>query len=85
MMPSYYPITVVRSDGQSSVKRRDGTVELNQPTEEQLDQKVQKDKNDHCKDFYRKVPRGSEKDIDWRRKLGGMLIHLAGSPEQLSK
>lgn len=84
-MPFYHSVTIARSDALLQVRRRDGSLEPNQPTTEQLDQKVQRDKDESCKDYYRKVLRGSEKDIDWRRKLGGMLMHLTGSPEQLEK
>lgn len=84
-MPAYYPVHCCRSDGQRETPGRDGIMEPNQPTPDQLSQRVQKDKDGSYKDYYRKVERGSEKDIDWRRKLGGMLMHLAGTPEQLKK
>lgn len=69
-MAKFYPIYVRRSDGQLEVVGKAKRKEPNQPTEEQMDQKP--DKNG-VSDFYRQVQPDEVKNLDWRRKLGGML------------
>lgn len=69
-MPAYYPVTCCRSDSRTEVTTRNGLIERNQPTEKQL--KDTPDAGGHV-DCYRKLDDKSEKSLDWRRKLGGML------------
>lgn len=71
-MARFYPIYVRRSDGKLEVvaKGRRREVELNQPTDDQLDQRPDRD---GVSDFYREVGADEGKHLDWRRKLGGML------------
>ena len=83
-MTRFYPLYVRRSDGKLEAllfqsQGRPGKLEvvakgkrkeLNEPTEEQLDQKP--DKNG-VSDYYREVSMDESKHLDWRRKLGGML------------
>lgn len=77
-MAPYIPIVVVRSDGQLSVITKSGAKELNEPTEAQ-----QSDVPDAkgMVDYYKKLDPDEPKAVDWRRKLGGMLMHVAGEKE----
>lgn len=69
-MTRFYPLYCRRSDGKLGVVAKGRKTEPNQPTDDQLDQKP--DKNG-VSDFYREVSPDEAKHIDWRRKLGGML------------
>lgn len=69
-MARFYPLYVRRSDGKLEIVAKGKRKELNQPTEEQLDQRPDKD---GVSDFYREVALEEPKHMDWRRKLGGML------------
>ena len=69
-MARFYPLYVRRSDGKLEVVVKGKRREINQPTEEQLDQRP--DKNG-VSDYYREVAPDEAKHLDWRRKLGGML------------
>lgn len=74
-MAPYYPLTIERSDGQLEVITKMGVRELNQPTAAQLNDTPDKDGMVDC---YKKLDPGEPKAIDWRRKIGGMLMHLLG-------
>ena len=69
-MARFYPLYVRRSDGRLEIVAKGKRKEINQPTDEQLDQKP-----DHkgVSDYYREVAPEEAKHLDWRRKLGGML------------
>ena len=69
-MARFYPIYVRRSDGKLEVVSKGKRRELNQPTDDQLDQRPDRD---GVSDFYREVGADEGKHLDWRRKLGGML------------
>lgn len=69
-MARFYPLYVRRSDGKLELVSKGKRKELNQPTDEQLDQKPDRD---GISDFYREVALEEPKHLDWRRKLGGML------------
>ena len=69
-MARFYPLYVRRSDGKIEIIVKGKRKELNQPTEDQLDQRPDKD---GISDFYREVALEEPKHMDWRRKLGGML------------
>ncbi|KAK5165577.1 uncharacterized protein LTR77_009106 [Saxophila tyrrhenica] len=69
-MARFYPLYVRRSDGKREVLAKGKRSETNQPTDEQLDQKP--DRNG-ISDYYREVGIDESKHLDWRRKLGGML------------
>lgn len=73
-MANYYPVTICRSDGQLEVVTKNG-IELNQPTPTQLDDKPDAKGN---VDYYRRLSDIDAKAIDWRRKIGGMLMHILG-------
>ncbi|KAI9713276.1 MAG: hypothetical protein M1820_001263 [Bogoriella megaspora] len=80
-MARFYPLYVRRSDGKSEIVSKKKT-EPNGPTDDQLDRKP--DKNG-ISDFYREVAEEEIKHLDWRRKLGGMLVREIGSKEQQDK
>lgn len=75
-MPNYYPLTVARSDGQLEVITRTGVREGNEPTALQLNATPDKDGMVDC---YKKLAPNDQKAIDWRRKIGGMLMHHLGA------
>lgn len=53
--------------------------EPNEPTTEQLDTRPD---TKGVSDYYRLCDPGHGKEVDWRRKLGGMLVReLAGQTE----
>lgn len=76
-MGRFYPLYVRRSDGKTEiVSKGQRKKEANQPTEEQLDQRP--DRNG-TSDFYREVAPDEPKHLDWRRKIGGMLARELNS------
>ena len=71
---TFYPIFPVKSDGHDVVNQK-GRILRNGPTQEQLDRKP----NDHGQcDFYRLIEKDDPKHVDWRKKLGGMLLREVG-------
>lgn len=81
-MPAYYPVTICRSDGQFEVSLKNGAAkELNRPTAEQLDKTP--DAEGYV-DFYEPLGLEDTKAKDWRRKIGGMLMHVLGGKEHAS-
>ncbi|TGO20482.1 hypothetical protein BPAE_0291g00010 [Botrytis paeoniae] len=77
-MAPFHPITICRSDGQLEVITKTGIKELNQPTSAQLNDK---EDAEGIVDFYKKLDYDEPKAIDWRRKIGGMLMHYLGGKE----
>lgn len=73
-MATYYPVTVCRSDGLLEVATNHG-MELNQPTPNQLNDKPDEKGNVN---YYRRLSESDAKAIDWRRKIGGMLMNILG-------
>lgn len=69
-MAPFYPIFVRRSDGKLEVVSQQRKREKNEPTAEQLDRTPDAS---GVSDFYRQVKSDEVKNIDWRRKLGGMI------------
>ncbi|RFU30175.1 hypothetical protein B7463_g6170, partial [Scytalidium lignicola] len=83
MAPAYYPVTVCRSDGQFEVTLKNGaSKELNRPTAEQLDKTP--DAEGYV-DFYEPLGLEDTKAKDWRRKIGGMLMHVLGGKEHAGR
>ncbi|CZT24327.1 uncharacterized protein RCC_10050 [Ramularia collo-cygni] len=79
-MGRFYPLYVRRSDGRSEIACKGARKkEANQPTDEQLDQKP--DRNG-ISDYYRQVAPDEPKHLDWRRKIGGMLARELNSNHQ---
>lgn len=70
-MAPFYPIIVRRSDGKLQIKAKTGGGEANRPTPSQLDQRP--DTKSIC-DYYRLCNEGDAKEVEWRRKLAGMLV-----------
>lgn len=77
-MAPYFPVTVCRSDGLLEVTTKTGVKELNRPTTTQLDETPDAGGTVDC---YRLLDLNESKVVDWRRKLGGMLMHLLGGKE----
>ncbi|KAM0144915.1 hypothetical protein ACHAP3_000034 [Botrytis cinerea] len=77
-MAPFHPITICRSDGQLEIITKTGIKELNQPTPAQLNDK---EDAEGLVDFYKKLDSDEPKAIDWRRKIGGMLMHYLGGKE----
>ena len=69
-MAPFYPLYIRRSDGKLEVASGQRKREKNEPTAEQLDRTPDAK---GVSDFYRQVVSDEVKNIDWRRKLGGML------------
>lgn len=77
-MAPFYPLYISRSDGKLEITSKSRKKELNQPTAEQLDSTPD---SKGVSDFYIKLEDGNAKEVDWRRKLGGMLIRELGRKE----
>lgn len=77
-MAPFYPVYIARSDGKLEITSKSGKKELNQPTAQQLDSTPDAR---GVSDFYKKLEDGDPKEVDWRRKLGGMLIRELGGKE----
>ena len=77
-MAPYYPLICHRTDGQFEVATGSGVTEVNQPTAEQMNDTPDANGNVDC---YKKLDIEDAKHVDWRRKLGGMLMHLLGGKE----
>lgn len=80
-MASYYPVTVSRSDGLLEVETKNGP-ELNQPTPAQLNDKPDAKGN---VDYYRRLSDNDAKAVDWRRKIGGMLMNILGGRQHADR
>jgi hypothetical protein len=81
-MAPYWPLTICRSDGQFEVLTKANVKEVNQPTVAQMDDTPDANGNVDC---YKKLEPDDAKAVDWRRKLGGMLMHLLGGKEHAGK
>jgi len=74
-MAPHYPVTILRSDGQTEVITKTGAKELNRPTATQLDGTPDPEGNVDC---YRRLDDNEPRAVDWRRKIGGMLMQVLG-------
>ncbi|KAI9797416.1 MAG: hypothetical protein M1835_000750 [Candelina submexicana] len=81
-MAPFYFIYIGRSDGQLRIVTKSKKRELNQPTDLQLDKTPDKK---GVSDYYTKLVNGSPKEVDWKRKLAGMLIREIGGKEHQGK
>jgi len=77
-MAPYYPLFLRRSDGQLEIQTSSTVKELNKPLPQQLDTKPN---SKGISDFYKLCDHGETKEVDWRRKLGGMLMREIGNKE----
>jgi enterochelin esterase-like enzyme len=74
---------IARSDGKKTVKQSKSKLrEENQPTKSQLEKSIDKE---GIESFYQAVPIGHAKSMEWRKKLGGMLMKELGKPYDESK
>jgi len=76
-LTSFWPIFAVKSDGHDVVNQK-GRVVRNGPTQEQLDRTP--NEQGQC-DFYRLIEKDDPKHLDWRKKLGGMLLREIGGKQ----
>ncbi len=73
-LTQFWPIFNTKSDGQDVVNQK-GVVLCNGPTQEQLDRTPNEQGQS---DYYRLIEKDEPKHIDWRKKLGGMLLREMG-------
>jgi hypothetical protein len=80
-LTAFWPIFPGKSDGQDVVNQK-GVVLRNGPSAEQLD----KTPNEHGQsDYYRLIEKDEPKHVDWRKKLGGMLLREIGGKQYEDK
>jgi len=77
----FWPIFAGKSDGQDVVNQK-GVVLRNGPTQEQLDRTPNEQGQS---DYYRLIEKDEPKHIDWRKKLGGMLLREIGGKQYEDK
>ena len=77
----YKLVYLAKSDGKEEIVTKKKKKEQNAPTASQMDQTAD---SKGVTDFYRLVQIGDEKEVEWRRKLGGMLKRELGGPEHAS-
>ncbi|KAF3033324.1 hypothetical protein E8E12_003984 [Didymella heteroderae] len=80
-LTSFYPIFASKSDGHDVVNQK-GAVLRNGPSQEQLDRSP--NAQGQC-DYYRLIEKDDPKHIDWRKKLGGMLLREIGGKQYEDK
>lgn len=81
-MAPYHLIYLSQSDGKLEIITKTKKKEVNAPTEAQLDNTPD---SNGTRDFYKELETGDAKEIDWRRKLGGMLMREIGEKEHSGK
>ncbi|KAF2703559.1 hypothetical protein K504DRAFT_391996 [Pleomassaria siparia CBS 279.74] len=81
VLTQFWPIFPTKSDGKEVVNIR-GDIQRNGPSQEQLD----KTPNDQGQcDYYRQIEEDEPKHVDWRKKLGGMLLREIGGKQYEAK
>jgi hypothetical protein len=70
----FWPLFTRRSDGKQTVTQKNTTIK-NGPSDEQLDKTP--NAQGQC-DYYRLIDYDEPKHLDWRKKLGGMLLREIG-------
>ncbi|KAF9694620.1 hypothetical protein EKO04_007269 [Ascochyta lentis] len=80
-LTAFYPIFASKSDGHDIVNQK-GSVVRNGPTQEQLDRSP--NAQGQC-DYYRLIEKDDPKHVDWRKKLGGMLLREIGGTQHEDK
>ncbi|KAF2204407.1 hypothetical protein GQ43DRAFT_409629 [Delitschia confertaspora ATCC 74209] len=81
ILTQFTPVFLARSDGKSEVIAK-GSKQKNAPSKEQLD------RTPNAKgvaDYYRELDETEPKNLDWRKKLGGMLVREVGGPQLADK
>ena len=82
-MAPYFPLYLNRSDGRlETISLKSKKKESNAPNEAQLNPKREVNGN---RDYYKPIEVGDAKEVDWRRKLGGMLMKEIGEKEHSGK
>lgn len=82
-MAPYFPLYISRSDGRlETISLKTKKKESNAPNEAQLNPNREVNGN---RDFYKSIEIGDVKEVDWRRKLGGMLMKEIGEKEHSGK
>lgn len=76
-MTHFFPIFASKSDGRTIVSQKNKPVQ-NSPTREQLNKKP--NEQGQC-DYYRPIAKDDPKHVDWRKKLGGMLLRELGGKQ----
>lgn len=74
LLTQFTPIFCLKSDGHETVTTK-GLVTKNAPSAQQLDQTPNEQGQ---ADYYRPIDKDEPKHIDWRKKLGGMLLREIG-------
>ncbi|KAL8946578.1 MAG: hypothetical protein Q9222_007040 [Ikaeria aurantiellina] len=77
-MAPYLPLYITRSDGKLEIQAKSRKKEINAPTSDQLDNRPDAKGN---VDYFKELELGDAKEVDWRRKLGGMLVRETGGAE----
>src|SRR2546421_10444811 len=79
-MPDFHAIHQYRSDGVLAISGGPGGTQKNRPTDDQLKKTKDASGITRC---YTKINHGNQKDVEWRKKLGGMLAkEIAVDEEQ---
>jgi hypothetical protein len=73
----FWPLFPCQSDGQEAVRQK-GLMIKNSPNSQQLDRTPNAQGQ---ADYYRLIDRDEPKHMDWRKKLGGMLLREIGGKE----
>ena len=73
----FYPIFASKSDGLDVVSYK-GKPLRNGPSQDQLDRSP--NAQGQC-DYYRVIEKDDPKHVDWRKKLGGMLLRELGGKQ----
>lgn len=81
---TWYQCWATRSDGcRETFTGRDGARELNEPSLAQMDDTPKPPKNSKeaapkflIMDYYKKLDPKDAKAVEWRRKLGGMMMNI---------
>jgi hypothetical protein len=81
VITQFWPIFPTKSDGQEVVNTASRVVR-NGPSQEQLDRAP--NAKGQC-DYYREIAEDEPKHIDWRKKLGGMLLREIGGKQHEAK
>ncbi|KAI9827168.1 MAG: hypothetical protein M1832_005304 [Thelocarpon impressellum] len=81
-MAPYWPVYIARSDGKLEIELGSSKKEPNEPTEQQMDPTPDAK---GVSDFYKRLISDDPKEIDWRRKLGGMVMREIGEKEHQGK
>ena len=82
-MAPFFAVYPRRSDGRLQISKAGSlksAQESNEPTIAQLDSKPNAQ---GVSDYYRICEPGHSKEVDWRRKLGGMLIREVGGASEV--